>query len=260
MKLAYLTEVAALIAAHSQVLIEQPEPLSNATLGDVYIQSRNRFNRWLRDLNDLEEGGEIIEPMHLMGLNPVRPAIQSITEQILINDILNRVWTVATISTDRHRGEDRSESMAGNLFRGHLTIRDKALSLCLTDKSLSPVQVTNVTKLRRSTERWSDLLCCIPMGTFGLWDYAYDRERAKEYYHDRFDQDTIKPRSHAWSLILAGLRHSFPDEAGLAAPLHDEDRQIAHAMLNAFPSGTRNITIWKDEAPAKVQSQAPGSR
>jgi hypothetical protein len=44
-KLAYLTEVAALIAAHCQLVIEQPEPLSDAVLGDFYIPSRNRFNR-----------------------------------------------------------------------------------------------------------------------------------------------------------------------------------------------------------------------
>lgn len=260
MKLAYLTELAALIAAHYPLLVEQPEPLSNAVLGDFYIQSRNRFNRWLRDLNNLEAGGEIRDPLHLIGLNSVRPALQSITEQILINDILNRVWTVVTISTDRHRCEDRSETLAGNIFRGHVTIRDKACSLCLDDNSLSPAQMTHVNKLRSSAELWSDLLCCIPMGTFDLWDYAYDKERAQEYYQDRFDQDTMKPRSHAWTLILAGLRHSFPDEGGLASPLHDDDRQIARAMLNAFPNGTSNMTIWTGETLAKPDSQSPASR
>lgn len=259
MKLAYLTELAALISAHGQVLIQQPQPLSNATLGDFYIQSRNRFNRWLRDLNDLEEGGEIRDPMHLIGLNPLRPAVQSITEQILINDILNRVWTVVTISADRYRGEDRLETMVRNVFRGYLAIRDKALSLCLNDKSLSVAQVNHVTKLQRSAERWSDLLCCIPMGTFDLWDYAYDKDRAQQYYQDQLDPQTMKPRDHAWTLILAGLHHSFPEEAGLAAPLHDEDRQITRAMLNAFPGGTRNLTIWSGETPAQVESQAPGS-
>jgi hypothetical protein len=253
-KLAYLTEVAALIAAHCQLVIEQPEPLSDAVLGDFYIQSRNRFNRWQRDLNDMEHGVEIRDPLHLIGLNPVRPPVQSITEQILMNDLLNRVWTVVTMSTDRHRGEDRSGILISNIYRGHLTIRHKALSLCLTDKSLSPAQVIHVNQLRASAERWSDLLCCMLMGKFNLWDYAYDKERAQEFYRDRFDQNTMKPRSHVWTLILAGLRHSFPDEAGLASPLHDDDRQIARTMVNAFPTGAGNMAIWSEATLAKARS------
>lgn len=253
MKLAYLTEVAALVAAHCHLLIEQPEPLSTSVLGDFYIQSRNRFNRWLRDLNDLEHGVEIRDPLHLIGLNPVRPPVQSITEQILINDLLNRVWTVVTVSTDRHRNEDRVETLVKNVHRGHLTIRHKALSLCLSDEALTPAQVIHINQLRASAERWSDMLCSMLMGRFDLWDYAYDRSRAEEFYNDRFDQETMKPRSQVWTLILAGLRHSFPDEEGLGAPLHDDDRQIARAMLDSFPAGAGNMAIWSGPTMARAQ-------
>ena len=75
-KLAYVTEVAALISAHCHLLIERPEPFSTALLGDFYVQSRNRFNRWHRDLNDLENGVQIRDPLHLVGLNPIRPPLQ----------------------------------------------------------------------------------------------------------------------------------------------------------------------------------------
>ncbi len=244
LKLAYLTEVAALISAHSHLLIEQPEPLPNSVLGDFYIQSRNRFNRWMRDLNDLENNVKIRDPLHLIGLTPIRPPVQSITEQILINDLLNRVWTVIAISMDRYRDEERVETLFRNIYRGHLTIRHRALSLCLDDASLSPTQVIHINQLRASAERWADLLCSILMGKYDLWDYAYDQSRAQEFQQDRFDQDAVKQRSEVWTLILAGLRHSFPDEDGLAAPLHEDDRQIARAILSAFPSGAGNMAIW----------------
>ena len=250
-KLAYVTEVAALISAHCHLLIERPEPLSTALLGDFYIQSRNRFNRWHRDLIDVENNVQIRDPLHLVGLNPIRPPLQSITEQILINDILNRVWTVVTISADRHRGEEISETLMSNVFRGHLTIRHKALSLCLRNDSLSSQQLIYINKLRASSERWSDLLCSMLMGKFDLWDYAYDLSRAREFFRERFDHDTMKPRSEVWTLILAGLRHSFPDEDGLGAPLHEDDRQIARALLDSFPAGAGNMAIWSGPALAK---------
>lgn len=252
MKLAYVTEVAALISAHSHLLIERPEPLSTTLLGDFYIQSRNRFNRWHRDLNDLASGVPIRDPDHLIGLHPVRPALQSITEQILINDILNRVWTVVAISVDRHRGDDRAQSLMNNVFRGHLTIRHQALSQCLSGESLTPAQLIEINRLRSLSERWSDLLCSMLMGKFDLWDYAYDKSRAQEFYRDRFDQDTMKPRSHVWTLILAGLRQSFPDDAGLGAPLHEDDRQIARALLSSFPPGAGNMAIWSRPQAAET--------
>lgn len=253
MKLAYLTEVAALISAHCHLLIEQPEPLPNSVLGDFYIQSRNRFNRWLRDLNDLEHGVTIRDPLHLIGLNPVRPPVQSITEQILINDMLNRAWTVVVVGADRYREEDRVETLVKNVHRGHLTIRHKALNLCLNDESLTPAQVIHVNHLRSSAERWSDMLCSMLMGRFDLWEYAYDQTRAREFYEDRFNQETLKPQSQVWTLILAGLRNSFPEDGSLGAPLHEDDRRIARAMLDSFPTSAGNMAIWTGPTLAKAQ-------
>ena len=253
MKLAYLTEVAALISAHCRLLIEHSDPLPTTLVGDFYIQSRNRFNRWLRDLNDLEHGVEIRDPLHLIGLNPVRPAVQSITEQILVNDLLNRVWTMVTISTDHHRGEDRVQTLIRNVFLGHLTIRAKAINVCMKNKSLAPAEVIHINQLRASAERWSDLLCSTLMGKYELWDYAYNKSRAQEFYRDRFKQKTMSPRSKVWTLVLAGLRRSFPDKDGLGAPLHEDDRQIVRAMLNAFPDGAENMGIWSDATLAGAQ-------
>ena len=251
MKLAYLTEVAALLSSHSHLLIERPEPLSNSVLGDFYIHSRNRFNRWLRDLNDIEQGVAIRDPLHLIGMSPLRAPVQSLTEQILVNDLLNRVWTVAAIACDRQRNEDRAETLVKNVLRGHLIVRHKALGLCLNNSGLTAEQVIHVNKLRKSAERWSDMLNCMLMGQYDLWDYAYDLDRAKEFYEERIGTDQHKSGSAAWKLILAGLRHSFADVDGLAAPLHDDDRLIARVMMDAFPPGAGNIEIWNGSAMVK---------
>ncbi|MCA9086389.1 MAG: hypothetical protein KDA81_20165, partial [Planctomycetaceae bacterium] len=126
MKLAYLVEATALVAAHAKMLVEQSEQISTTSLGDYYIHSRNRFNRWMRDLNDMEKGVRIRDPLHLFGLCPRDPAIQSLTEQILINDLMNRVWTVILTAADRHRQEQRIEPLAHNVFQSHLTVRSMA--------------------------------------------------------------------------------------------------------------------------------------
>ncbi len=245
MKLAYLVEVTALVSAHSKILIEQPDQIPNALLGDYYIQSRNRFNRWMRDLNDLENGVTIRDPLHLFGLSPRFPPIQSITEQILVNDLLNRVWTVILVACDLHRHESRIQPLARNVYQSQLTVRHKALNLCLNDRTLKPEQRAHIEKLRTSSERWADLLSCSLMSTYDLWDFAFDKGRAKEFFHDRFrNQRLSADNSQVWSLILAGLRHSFPDTDGLSAPLHDDDRLITRSVIDCFPGDTQSMAVW----------------
>lgn len=243
MKLAYLTELAALLSSHSHLWIQQPQGLSSTLLGEFYVQSRNRFNRWHRRLNDSENSVIVQDPQQLTGLNPVRPPIQSITEQILINDLLNRVWTVMTTCVDRHRREDRVGKLMSNVFRGHLVIRKKALNRCFNDTSLSREQVNLINQLRASTERWSDLLCSVMMGEFGLWEYAHDRARAQDFFQGQFAQGLMKPGHHVWTLILSGLRQSFPEQGGLGARLDDDDRLIAGIIMEAFPEAVGHPSV-----------------
>ena len=244
MKLAYLTEVAALMAAHGQLFIEQSGEVSTQAVGDYYILSRNRFNRWMRDLNDLEHGIPISDPLHLVGFAVDRPGTRAITEQILINEMVARIWTVLLLARDASNNIDRIRPVARNIFLGHLAVRHKALGVVLADNRMSPKDLLAIDHLRKSTERWSDLLCCPFMGQFNLWECAFDKSRAQEFLRDRVDQAGISHRSRAWVLILAGLRHSFQDSQELAVPIHNDDRRLVRLMLNNFPEDAPEMTFW----------------
>ncbi len=244
MKLAYLTEIATLMAAHGRLFIEQPGELSSQAIGDYYILSRNRFNRWMKDLSDLEHGLSIRDPLHLIGLMPTRPATRTITEQILINEMLARVWTILMMARDRYQGLDRIRPVAHNVFLGHLSVRHKALGVVLADDRLQQSDLMAIDRIRKATERWTDLLCCPLMDEFDLWQYAFHEDVAKEFYKDRVDQQSIDHRSRAWVLILAGLRHSFQDQEGLSALVHDDDRRLSRLMLNSFPEDSPEMTFW----------------
>lgn len=249
MKLAYLVEVTALVTAHSRLLIEQPKQISTVLLGDYYVQSRNRFNRWMRDLNDLENGVTIRDPLHLFGLSPQFPPTMSITEQILVNDLLNRVWTVVLISCDVHRGEERIRPLAENVYRSHSVVRHKALSVANDDVAINPDQMLHLNRLRAASERWADLLNCALMAEYDLWNYAFDPMRAQEFFEDRCGG--TRPESSDsgfWPLVLAGLRKSFPDIDGLSSPLHDDDRMITRSIMDCFPCDSQSLAPWTDEA------------
>lgn len=244
MKLAYLTEVAALMAAHGRLFIERDDELPAQTIGDYYILSRNRFNRWMKDLADLEQGLCIHDPLHLIGLTPTRPATRTTAEQILINEMVARVWTILLMARDRYQHVDRIHPVAHNVFLGHLSVRHKALSVVLTDERLQQHDLVAIDRIRKATERWTDLLCCHLMEEFDLWEYAFHAQTAKEFLRDRIDQQSIDYRSRAWVLILAGLRHGFQEKDGLSTPVHDDDRRLSRLMLNSFPEDAPEMTFW----------------
>lgn len=244
MKLAYLVEVAALVSAHGRLLVEDSANLSNVLLRDYYVQSRNRFNRWMRELNDIDSGITNRDPLQAFGLTPQRVPVVSLAEQVLVNDLLNRVWTVILTASDRATGTNRLESLADNVFRSHQTVRHKALDVCEKNLRQGAAQIAYIRKLKNSAERWADLLNCRLIHEFDLWKYCFDQERTQEFFEDRFRNIPDAAESQSWSLILAGLRQSFPDGEGLAAPLSDDDRMITRCIVDAFPADSRSRDLW----------------
>lgn len=244
MKLAYLTEVAAIMAAHSQLFIEQPDEISAEAVGDYYVLSRNRFNRWMRELDGSGHVQPISDTQQLMGRSPCRPATRAITEQILIHEMISRIWTVMLLARDVSNGIDRIQPVARNIYLGHQAVRHKALGAVLADDRLSSKDLLAIDQLRKSSERWTDLLCCAMIGQYNLWEFAFDKDRAREFLRDRVDQAGLSHRSRSWVLILAGLRHSFPDTEALSAPVHDDDRRLVRLILNSFPANIHEMAFW----------------
>jgi hypothetical protein len=243
-KLAYLTEVAAIMAAHSQLFIEQPDDISAEAVGDYYVHCRNRFNRWMRNLDDAETAGRNHGTVRAARPAEYRSPACAVTQEVLINDMVARIWTLLLLARDTNNGIDRVQPVARNIYLGHLSVRHKALRVLLTDDRVSPEELLAIDKLRKSIERWTDLLGCSLMGQFNLWDYAFDKERATEFLRDRGDRSALGQGSRSWVLILAGLRHSFQDTNGLAAPIHEDDRQLVRLMLNCFPESAPEMKFW----------------
>ena len=248
MKLAYLTEIAALMAAHNRLFIEQVPELPNHVIGDYYILSRNRFNRWMHELHELEVGTVQLTESAVRSSGSLRPAPQSLmrglAQQVMINDMLARIWTVLLVARDVAHHRDRVRPVAHNVFLGHLAIRHKCLSCCLTSQHLTVSDVKAVDRLRGSIERWTDMLCCQVMDEYDLWQYAYDRERAQDFLRDRREHGIAGGAGQAWVLILTGMRHSFPDVGQLGVRIPEDDRAIAQLMLNTFPEDSPEMTFW----------------
>jgi hypothetical protein len=148
------------------------------------------------------------------------------------------------MARDRYQNVDRIHPVAHNVFLGHLSIRHKALSVVLTDDRLQQKDLLAIDQMRKATERWTDMLCCSLLHQYDLWQYAFNEETAREFHQDRVDQNSLDHRSRAWVLVLAGMRHCFPETEGLSATVHEDDRRVARLMLNSFPENSPEMTFW----------------
>ncbi len=255
MKLSVLPEIAALLAAHGQSFAEQANAVSVQVIGDYYVYTRNRFNRWMRLLDHLENGGATTAPAD--GTRGVRiesgiPLIREVSEQILINEMLARVWTILLIAQDRHRGCSDSEALATNVLLGHQAMRRRLLRLCRSEELVDSEFSLRIEHLRRETEVWTDILCCPFMKRYDLWSFACDEEDARDYFRQRQERCALDSDSAAWVAMLSGLRDSFSEVDQTAVLVAQDDVRIIRLMASCFPVSCTEINWLTARLPLGV--------
>jgi hypothetical protein len=255
LKLSARPEIAALLAAHGQSFAEQANAVSVQAMGDYYVYSRNRFNRWMRLLDRLEAGSETSASAD--GFRGVRvesriPLIREVSEQILINEMLARVWTILLIAQDRHRSSSDSEALATNVLLGHQALRRRLLRLCRSEEYGDCDFSLRIEHLRRETEVWTDILCCPFMKRYDLWSFACDEEDARDYFRQRQERCALDSDSAAWIAMLGGLRESFSEVDETAVLVAQDDVRILRLMASCFPSNCTEINWLTARLPLGV--------
>lgn len=244
MKLSALPEIAALLAAHGQSFAEQASGVSVQAIGDYYVYSRNRFNRWMRLLDQLESdccGADVADGSTEPSLSSGIPLLRELGEQILVNEMLARVWTILLIAQDRQRGSSECEALATNVLLGHQTLRRRLLQLCRSDELAAAEFSLRIEHLRRETEVWTDILCCPLMKRYDLWSLACDEEDARDYFRQRQERCALDSASAAWVAMLSGLRDSFSDTDEPAVLVAQDDIRIVRLMASCFPTSCTEI-------------------
>ena len=246
LKLSTLPEIAALLAAYGQNFVDQASSVSVQVIGDYYVHSRNRFNRWMRVLDRLEASsdpmGAVVDDVTCQsGIDSGISVLRELAEQILVNELPVRVWTLLLVAQDRQRGSSESEALATNVLRGHLTVRRRLLQLCRNLEFSESELALRVEHLRRETEVWFDILCCPFMKRYDLWSLACDEEDARDYFRQRQERCALDHCSAAWVAMLSGLRDSFIDVDSPPVLVAEDDIRLVRLMASCFPENCTEI-------------------
>src|SRR3954469_14933553 len=149
-----LAELAALIAVHWPSIVRGGVQIPPGLNEEYWSASKCRLDRWSRLLRPLAATTDSA----LLSPALAWPRVQPVLEEILVSELLTRIWTAAAAAYDAQAVEDELEGVARNVFAGHLDARRQLLGL-LADGGVIPAdEVSRLNHLRRRVERWTDML------------------------------------------------------------------------------------------------------
>ncbi len=224
-----LAELATHLANRGSGWCAQSRTLCSAALGEYWIASKCRLDRWNRSLKrSRQTSGRNRSNRHGLG---------AVCQEILISEILSRVWASVASALDANLGTSEAEPLAVSVLTAHLDVTNRVLGLL--SAGFTPVRGVrrDLNRLRRQAERWTDLL----LGRFGwapgIPQFAHDATRAADFAED-FAESNRQNQNNVPSerlLLRASLRSTFRGHGNWTTPNADLNARIAAAILQCVP-------------------------
>ncbi|TWT33284.1 hypothetical protein [Blastopirellula retiformator] len=224
-------QLAALLATHAPIQIRSMKQISAKGLEQYWTNSKARLDRWGRLLKDHSESVKNATaadlPRHWETIRPV-------LEEILISDVLTRIWTSLCIAFDKIHRSETAEATVRSVFIGHLEARNRALNLMVYGRGLDADLAVKLNRLRRRTERWTDMLLGYVAVATDVRNMGFDNDRVQEFCRDIREQARAGSHSAGWPLLLSSALDAFRTST-IDSPAHPQfNQQIAAAIMSCF--------------------------
>ncbi|MGQ0634830.1 MAG: hypothetical protein ACT4QC_09485 [Planctomycetaceae bacterium] len=239
MQLRSVVELAALVSAHSPLVIERGRRLPRAALSRFWCAHRVRSRVLAARLDALFDESEDFD-------SAVTPRSWSRTQPLLADalagDLLVRIWGAILTAADCQANVVWGGPLAKSLMECQQPVRHRVLRLLHEATPASVERLAPVDRLRRRLERWTDVLTGHLVERYGLDEFAFHPERARDFGEEQL-RDSWQPQgSRVWDLYLVSLRTSFPETVLPGGRLADLRREQLQAMLAGFEDGAYDAT------------------
>ncbi len=194
-----------------------------------WTASKIRLQRWVASLKMFENDFE--NPQ--MGHNPW-PALEIVVQEILISEMLTRIWSATVLTHDWYHQQDEMHGLAHSVHVSHIEAKNRAFRILLHGRAANEEVFDRINALRRRIERWTDLfLGQLPQGDKAS-QFGFDRNRVIDF--NREQRESSGPEFLTRQKVLAAsfstdlLRDPIPYTAN-----PDLNRDIAAGVLACFP-------------------------
>jgi hypothetical protein len=234
-----LVETSCWVADHAPAFVAFSGPIAIEQIETYWAASRCRLDRWSSALKSLSTAKISSTPTILQRKKPAR---MPLIEEILVSEVLTRVWTAVAAAHDQHRMRSELAPVCRSIFIGHLEARNRALQLLVNHNYTALEEAVTLNRLRRRCERWTDLLLSRIAGLVDVKDLAFDIERVGDFQRELGVSSGAANSSFAWQLVLGSIRASFASGLTQESPSADLNKNIASSILSCLSSDLFDTT------------------
>lgn len=201
-----------------------PSPLAGSGLQAVWSANRTLDRRWMAELTRADA-------QRLTGLRP----LEIVGLELFLTELVTRVWATNWTIQDRRRQQTDVERVMRNSLNGLARVRREVLMLMVRHwQGPSAEVVSRLDRFRRRCERWTDLLIAGAASRHGVWDFAVETERAKDFGEESWSR--VAGEANPVSLLVsAGLRVMFGTPFPKGCCRHDCFAELIAAILATMP-------------------------
>lgn len=224
-----LAELAGLLSVHALQFVESLPRGMGEPCARLARVSRQRAEAWTFRIESLSAKSKPWSALYPADHDPLCPVI----EEILVSEILTRTIAGILSAQGKHHGEKAACLFGSTLFLEHQAARQQALVQMVNMADAHNPLVRKLDKIRRTAERWTDILLGPLAARYALGDLPFDVARSRDYGQSMLPYLTTPAGS---GLYAAGLRLAFP-ETLIGVPSHAGfHREMAAAVLGVLPA------------------------
>ena len=185
--------------------------------------------------------------------------LEPILSEIFVSEILTRVWGITLTAIDRQQGQRSAEPIARNTTNGHTEARNKAISLMLS-LQIPMHELSKVDRLRRKSERWTDLLVGHLALRYQLPDFAFENQRSLDFGQSQVHEFVRATDESVWEFVQAGIHLSFSTLSNASSFSVPWNRGIVRSILGSFPIDCFDeVGLFKSLRRIRIERPSPES-
>jgi len=225
-----LAELGSWVATYSANLVfcEKEQPMLVGT--HYWMASQKRAERWMRALKMFDQDFKNPRVRH----DPW-PALEIVVQEILLSELLTRVWSAAVTTYDHYRESDELFGLAHSVHIRNQEAKNRALRILLHGQATNESAFDRLNALRRRIERWTDLFLSQLPDPELVSVFAFNGDRVKDFSRENREQTSeqfkMKQRVIAASFSTDLIRGVCVNPAN-----PELNREIASGVLACFPA------------------------
>ncbi len=230
-----LVELGALIAASGRACVQYSQPSTQRNMEQYWLASRCRHDRWFQAMRAYDHATSTEKREQW-------PFVQAVIEEVLASELLTRTWAAVGVSFDQQHETNEFEPIVRSVLVGHLEARNRVLHALVRGQGFSVAQGAQLNRLRRQTERWTDMLLGHLANDLDVREFAFNPELACEFAADLSAKTPAWVSDPAWELTLASLRSNYDANLSVPSPHAKLNQRIAASILACFRSDLFDLT------------------